>query len=93
MRAASEVPVCGFLDIEFPANFSVEDLPAPVTIDDGFATYTSKTEVIGHSLRYSRAFEIKQLSVPVAKTEELKQFYRLVYHDERVSAVLKQTGH
>jgi hypothetical protein len=39
-----------------------------------------------------REFEVKQLSVPVSKTEELKKFYRIVATDERNTAVLKPAG-
>jgi hypothetical protein len=39
-----------------------------------------------------REFEVKQLSVSVSKTEELKKFYRIVATDERNTAVLKPAG-
>ena len=40
-------------------------------------------------LDYTRTFEIKELSVPVSKAEELKKFYRIIASDERNTAVLK----
>jgi len=43
-------------------------------------------------IRYTREFEVKQLSVPVSKAEELKKFYRIVATDERNTAVLKPAG-
>jgi hypothetical protein len=67
----------------------VDDVPAPVNADFGFASYQSKTEVKGNVLDYTRTFEIKQLSVPVSKTDELKKFYRIIANDERSTAVLK----
>jgi hypothetical protein len=36
-----------------------------------------------------RTFEIKELSVPVSKADELKMFYRVIGNDERNTAVLK----
>jgi len=52
--------------------------------------YHSKTEVVGRVLRYTRTFEIKDLSVPVSKAEQLRDFYRIIASDERNSAVLKR---
>jgi transglutaminase-like putative cysteine protease len=79
-------------EIAIPAGYEVEELPPPVNLDDGFASYRSKTEVVGRVLRYSRVFEIKDLSVPVSKAPDLMHFYRVIANDERNSAVLKRTS-
>lgn len=79
-------------DIAIPQGFVVDDIPPAVDIDDGFASYHAKTEVQGNSIHYSRAFEIKELHVPVARAEELKRFYRIISTDERNTVVLKQQG-
>jgi Domain of Unknown Function with PDB structure (DUF3857)/Transglutaminase-like superfamily len=76
-------------EITLPAGYSVDDLPPPVDADFGFASYHSKSEVNGNVIRYTRAFEVKDLSVPVSKAEDLKKFYRIVAGDERNTAVLK----
>jgi len=76
-------------EIALPAGYIVEDLPTPVDVDYSFASYHSKTEASGTTLKYSRTFEIKELSVPVSKMDELKKFYRLIANDERNTAVLK----
>jgi len=60
-----------------------------VNLESSFASYHSKTEASGKILRYTRTFEIKELSVPVGKLEELKMFYRAIAGDERNTAVLK----
>ena len=57
--------------------------------DFGFASYHAKTVVTGNVLDYTRTFEIKELSVPVDKAEELRKFYRIIATDERSTAVLK----
>jgi hypothetical protein len=79
-------------EIAIPAGYEVEELPPPVNLDDGFASYRSKTEMVGRVLRYSRVFEIKELSVPVSKAPDLMHFYRAIANDERNSAVLKRTS-
>jgi hypothetical protein len=79
-------------DIAIPQGFVIDDIPPPVDVDDGFASYHAKTDVQGNSIHYSRTFEIKELSVPVARAEELKKFYRIINTDERNTVVLKQQG-
>ena len=79
-------------EIALPAGYEVDDLPPPVNADYSFASYHSKAEVIGKTLKYTRTFEIKELSVPASKAEELKKFYRVIGNDERNTAVLKPTA-
>ena len=76
-------------DIELPAGYELDELPPPVDADYSFASYHSKTEANGHTLHYTRSLEIKELSVPVSKMDELKKFYRTIAADERNTAVLK----
>jgi hypothetical protein len=75
-----------------PEGYQVDDLPPAVDLDCSFASYHSKTEASGNVLKYSRTFEIKELSVPVEKIDELKKFYRVIAGDERNTAVLKPKG-
>jgi hypothetical protein len=76
-------------EITLPAGYEVDDLPPPVNADYGFASYHSKAEVTGNVLRYARTFEVKELSVPLSKIEDLKKLYRIIASDERNTAVLK----
>src|SRR6266851_1613067 len=76
-------------EITLPPGYVVDDLPPPVDADFSFASYHSKTEVKGNVIGYSRTFEVKELSVPVGKADELKKFYRIIASDERNTAVLK----
>jgi len=78
-------------DITLPPGLVVDDVPPPVDADYGFASYHSKTEVKGNVIHYSRTFEVKELSVPVAKADDLKKFYRIIAGDERNTVVLKAT--
>lgn len=76
-------------EITLPAGYTVDDLPPPVDADFGFADYHSKTELKGNVLNYTRTFEVKELSVPVSRSADLKKFYRIIASDERNTAVLK----
>ena len=57
--------------------------------DYSFAAYHSKTEASGAVIRYTRTYEIKELSVPVSKADEVKKFNRIIASDERNMVVLK----
>jgi len=76
-------------EITIPSGYEVGDLPMPVDSEYSFASYHSKTEVNGTVIHYTRTFEIKELSVPVEQTEELRKFYRTITNDERSTVVLK----
>jgi hypothetical protein len=76
-------------EIKIPAGYAVDELPPPTDVDYSFASYHSKTEAKGDSIVYTRTFEIKELTVPVSKAEDLKKFYRIIASDERSTAVLK----
>jgi hypothetical protein len=76
-------------EITIPSGYVVDDLPPSVDADVGFASYHSKTVVNGNVVGYTRTFEIKELTVPVDKAEELRKLYRLIATDERNTVVLK----
>jgi Domain of Unknown Function with PDB structure (DUF3857)/Transglutaminase-like superfamily len=79
-------------EITLPPGYEVDELPPPMDVDYSFASYHSKTEASGQTLHYSRSMEIKELSVPVGKMDELKKFYRMIATDERNTVVLKPTA-
>lgn len=76
-------------EITLPPGYEVDELPPSVDVDIGYASYHSKTEAKGNVIGYTRTFEVKELSVPVSKADELKKFYRIIAGDERNTAVLK----
>lgn len=79
-------------DITIPAGYVVDDVPPPADADYSFGSYHAKTEVKGNLIHYSRVFEVKELSVPVAKADDLKKFYRIIASDERNTVVLKASA-
>lgn len=76
-------------EITIPTGYELDDMPPPVDADYSFGSYHSKTEVNGGVIRYTRTFEVKELSVPVDRADELKKFYRTINGDERNTVVLK----
>jgi Domain of Unknown Function with PDB structure (DUF3857)/Transglutaminase-like superfamily len=79
-------------EITLPTGYEVDELPPPIDVEYSFGSYHSKTEATGQTLHYTRSMEIKELSVPVDKMDELKKFYRMIATDERNTAVLKPSG-
>ncbi|HTR23825.1 MAG TPA: DUF3857 and transglutaminase domain-containing protein [Terriglobales bacterium] len=79
-------------DITLPSGYVIDELPPPMDADYSFASYHSKTVANGNVLHYERSLEIKELSVPVEKIDQLKTFYRVVATDQRNTAVLKPGG-
>jgi hypothetical protein len=76
-------------EITIPPGYVVDDIPPPVDADFSFASYHAKTVVNGNVVGYTRTFEVKELSVPVNKADDLKKFYRIIASDERNTVVLK----
>jgi hypothetical protein len=76
-------------EITIPPGYVVDDVPPAVDADFGFASYHAKTVVTGNVVGYTRSFEVKELSVPVDKAEQLRKFYRIIAGDERNTVVLK----
>jgi hypothetical protein len=77
-------------EITVPKGYVPDSLPRAVNEDIGSIAYHSATTFAGNVLRYTRTLEVKELSVPVAKAQSLKEFYRAIEGDERNSALLKK---
>ncbi len=76
-------------EISIPPGYEVEDLPPPIQANYSFASYHSRSELKGNVIHYNRTLEVKELSVPISKADELKALYRTIAGDERNTAVLK----
>jgi len=77
-------------DIELPQGYVVDELPDPVKIDVGFASYVSSTELHGRVLHYSRTYTVKQVTVPATKYPEVQQLAAAIAADEDSEAILKR---
>jgi hypothetical protein len=77
------------IQIQIPAGYEVDELPAPADAEFSFGTYHSRCVAKDGALQYSRTLVVKELSVPVDKLAQLKTFYRIIAGDERSTAVLK----
>jgi hypothetical protein len=78
-------------EIELPKGYSVDDVPGPVKIDVGFASYQSKVEARGNKLHYWREYVVRDLSVPPEKYADWVRLEGTIGADEAAVAVLKRT--
>ncbi|MBW4038888.1 MAG: DUF3857 and transglutaminase domain-containing protein [Acidobacteria bacterium] len=79
-------------DIELPAGYVVDELPDPVKVDVGFASYVSSTEMRGRVLHYSRRYTVRQVTVPASKYDEVQQLAAAIAADEDSQAILKRAN-
>ena len=77
-------------EIEIPKEYQVDDIPDPVKIDVGFASYQSKIEVQGSKLRYWREYVVRDLSVPSDKFGDWARLQGVIGADEAAAVVLKR---
>ncbi len=77
-------------EIELPEGYTVDDIPDPVKIDVGFASYQSKTEIKGQTLSYHREYVVRSVEIDPEKFAQLKAFEGRIGADERAAVVLKK---
>lgn len=79
-------------EIKLPAGYTVEVLPGPVELSNGFADYYSRLELDGGTLRLKRLFKIKQDYLPPDRFREILEMFNLLSREERRRLLLKKTG-
>jgi hypothetical protein len=76
--------------IELPAGYTVDELPDPVKIDVGFASYQSAIEVKGNTLEYKRTYTVRQITLPAERYGDMQKLEEAIAADEESRAVLKK---
>jgi transglutaminase-like putative cysteine protease len=76
--------------IELPEGCAIEQLPPPVMLEPGFATYRSCVETGGRTLTYTREYRVTQPVLPADRIAEAIAFYRAVEGDERQNILIKK---
>lgn len=77
-------------DIELPPGYVVDEMPEPVKLDVGFASYESKTTVQGSTLRYTRTFTVRAIEVPAKQYDEVRRLMGAIVNDEHSNVVLRK---
>ena len=76
--------------INLPDGYAVDELPAPVKLDLGFASYESSTKLEGNALHYTRTYTVRQLSLPADRYGDLQKLAAAIEADEQNHAVFKK---
>jgi hypothetical protein len=77
-------------DVKIPAGYAVDDVPDPVSVDVGFATYRSEVKAEGGSLHYKREYVLKKVELEAGEYAKLHKLESAITADENSSAVLKK---
>jgi len=77
-------------DITIPAGYVVDELPKPVLAECAYGTYKSEVLVADNVLHYKRTYEIRDVTVPTQKLDEVRDFFHQIAADEKSSAVLRR---
>jgi hypothetical protein len=78
------------IDIALPPGYVVDDMPAPVNVDVGFATYKSEVKAGDAVLHYSREYQVKSVDLGPEKYGDVQKLMGAIAADESNSAVLKK---
>jgi len=76
--------------IELPEGYAIDELPDPVSVDMGFAAYTSASKMDGNTLRYTRTYTVREVTLPAERYGELQKLAGVIANDEQSSAVFKK---
>jgi hypothetical protein len=76
--------------IDLPPGYVVDEIPEPVSVDLGFAAYSSSSRLDGNTLRYTRTYTVRELTLPPERYGELQKLATVIASDEQSSAVLKK---
>lgn len=77
-------------NVKIPAGYTVDDVPDPVNVDAGFATYHSVVKAEGGMLHYQRELVLKQVTLPPTDYAELMKLDAAITTDENSDAVLRK---
>ncbi len=76
--------------IELPEGYAVDEMPEPVKVDVGFASYESSSEMKGNTLHYQRTYTVKQVSLPADRYDDVQKLAMAIDADEQNHAVFKK---
>ncbi len=78
------------IDVALPKDYVVDDMPAAVDLDVGFARYKSEVKAEGGVLHYSREYVVRELDLAPEKSADVSKLMGVINADENNSAVLKK---
>jgi hypothetical protein len=76
--------------IELPTGYAVDEIPDPVKLDLGFASYESSSTVKDNILHYTRTYTVREVTLPADKYSDVQKLAGVIAADEQRNAVLKK---
>jgi len=77
-------------DIELPPGYTVDEIPDPVKLDVGFASYESSSKLRDNVLHYTRTYTVRQLSLPPERYTDVQKLAGVIAADEQSTAIFKK---
>ena len=76
--------------IELPPGYAIDEIPDPINMDLGFASYESCSTVKDNVLHYTRTYTVRQVTLPADKYPDIQKLAGVIAADEQSNAVLKK---
>jgi hypothetical protein len=84
------VKVTDEYSIQLPGGYVVDEVPDPVKIDLGFAAYQSAVAVDGSTLRYTRTYTVREVTLSADRYADVQRLAGTIARDEESQVVLKK---
>jgi len=76
--------------ITLPSGYAVDEIPDPVKLDLGFASYESSSSVKENILHYTRTYTVREVTLPPGRYDDVQKLAGVIAADEQNNAVLKK---
>ena len=76
--------------IELPPGYAIDEIPDPIKLDLGFASYESSSNVKDNILHYTRTYTVREVTLPADKYSDVQKLAGVIAADEQNNAVLKK---
>ncbi|WP_263365897.1 DUF3857 domain-containing transglutaminase family protein [Edaphobacter bradus] len=77
-------------EIALPGGYAVDEIPDPIKLDLGFASYESSSRVKDNVLHYTRTYTVRQVTLPAEKYDDVQKLAQVIATDQQSHAVLKK---
>jgi hypothetical protein len=74
--------------VRLPEDFAVDELPAPVALEESFGTFDARSVVENGVLRFTRRMSLKSSTIPVKDYARVRGFFLKVRASDQSSVVL-----
>jgi Domain of Unknown Function with PDB structure (DUF3857)/Transglutaminase-like superfamily len=76
--------------ITLPSGYTVDEIPDPIKLDLGFASYESSSNVKENILHYTRTYTVREVTLPPGRYDDVQKLAGVIAADEQNNAVLKK---